>query len=229
MKTNRGLFFILALGFAASAVAAEPSFSVKSWQKELSVSLENGDRNISKLLDISITERKVFTTEKDTERKSLLTARELFAKDKFPQALALYDQVSKSSDEWLEVTEEKGWAFHRQNDFEKALAQTKTLLSQPLIQIVGSEPFFLQSLTQLKICDYAGVLATHQLFKDTQRERVQRIQELAQDGTSPAFVKVIEKADEFPCSLSRRASAEAKSPASSVATCVTPRNSRVKT
>jgi hypothetical protein len=128
----------------------------------------------------------------------MLKARKLFEAGKFSEALKEYDKVPRGSDQWLEAVEEKGWAYHRQKDYQKALAQTKTLLSQAFLPVIGSEPFFLQSLSQLKICDYKSILETHELFKTSQRQRIQDIQNLAKTGESPAVQSLTTKALTFP-------------------------------
>ncbi len=122
----------------------------------------------------------------------------LFEKKQFQAALDEYQKIERGTDNWLEAVEEKGWTYFRLGDYEKSLAETKTLLSEPFLQIVGSEPFFLQSLTQLKICDYKGVLDTNQKFKDSQRKRIEAIEKLTETGSSIAFLKLIDKTDRFP-------------------------------
>ena len=95
-------------------------------------------------------------------------------------------------------SEEKGWAYFRQGDFQKSLAQTKTLLSPQFGEVVASESYFLQSLTQLRLCDYKAVLETHAIFKDKQKARIVEVQALTETGMNEAFAKVINKTDKFP-------------------------------
>ncbi len=196
MKTLKS--FVLILISMAMQPALASSFSVSSWEDELQSTLESEKKDLTKILAFAKIEKKYLTRANSSERKNITQARTLFTSNKMPAALEKYNLIEKGSDYWLESVEEKGWAYHRQDDYEKALAQTKTLLAEPLIQVVGSEPFFLQSLSQLKICDYQGVLATHQLFKDSQRARIESIEKLAQSGQSSAVLKVIEKANSFP-------------------------------
>jgi hypothetical protein len=200
MKNVKALTFIL-MPFVATTIlaanAAASSLSVSSWEQNLKSSLEAG-KDITPFFDLKKIEKQTLTPVETADRKNMLEARRLYAAGKFDEALAKYNLIPKGSDYWLEAVEEKGWAYHVKNDFAKSLAQTKTLLSEPLVQIVGSEPFFLQSLSNLKICDYKNVFETDQEYKDTQKKRVAAIEQLAQTGDSPELANVINKAESFP-------------------------------
>jgi hypothetical protein len=174
--------------------AKEGSFSVKQWT-ERNPSLAP---LVSEWLRL---ETSLFDSSRSKDRTTMQKARELFAAGKMNESLALYNQIEKGSDYWLEAVEEKAWIFHREKEFDKALAQSKTLLSQAFVPVVGPEPFFLQSLTNLKICDYKAILETHQLFKNSQRQRIQDLKDLAQSGNNSALLSVITKADAFPLSF----------------------------
>jgi hypothetical protein len=177
--------------FAGLTAEAKESFSVKAWSESLKTSLAKNGKDVPKLLD----------RQKSRERRAIESARKMFEKGDFKKALTRYDQVEKGSDLWLEAVEEKGWSHYRQNDVQKALAQTKTLLSPTFLPIVGAEPFFLQSLSLLKICDYKGILETHKLFKETQKPRLTDIQKLADGGTNQALQDLALKADRFPLEI----------------------------
>ena len=192
MNKNLLLSFFVGTTLVASLASAE-GFSVKTWSKGL-------DATTKKSIDFAQIEKGLFS-EKNSDLQAIVKARDLFSKGQFEAAITAYDLVPKGSSYWLEAIEEKGWAYHRKGDLNKALAQTKTLLSDQFLPIVGTEAFFLQSLSQLKICDYKGVLETNQLFKDSQRTRVIAIQKLSKEGTNSALQNVIEKADSFPLSL----------------------------
>lgn len=196
MSPKTVLSFLLPLMVATTATAGQ--FSVQTWEDSLKASLNSGKTNVAPFFTFEKYEKEALSRKTSADRKLMLEARKLFAADKFDAAIAKYNQIDKGSDYWLEAVEEKGWAYHRKGDFEKALAQTKTLLAEPLVQVSGSEGFFLQSLSQLKICDYPGIFKTHQAFKDTQKARVAAIEALAQTGTSPALMKAVEKAENFP-------------------------------
>lgn len=164
--------------------------SVSEWAKQ-SVTFDTRDL-----------ETKTLGTCSDCENKSVLKkARVQFGKGAFDEAIANYNAIPRGNTYWLSAVEEKGWAYFRQENYEKALAQTKTLTAPPFAEIVNSEAFLLQSLTQLKICDYKGVFETHNLFKEKQKARILEVQNLAQSGWNEALANLLKKTDKFPLTL----------------------------
>ena len=185
-----------------ASTARADSFSISHWEKDLQSALSAGKTDLTPFFDLGKIEKASLSRTMTADRKNMQDARELYAKGKLDEAIQKYNLIEKGSDYWLEAVEEKAWAYHLENNFEKSLAQTKTLLSQPLVEIVGSEPFFLQSLSNLKICDYKSIFDTDQEFKDTQRARISAIEDLSKTGTSPAVSSALDKAEEFPLTFS---------------------------
>lgn len=191
-------FTILVSGVSSPAIAAE-RVSVTEWAKALSADLNN-----KKALTISTVnlEKSALGNCEDCDNKATLKkARDLFAKGQFNEAIAAYNEIPRGNTYWLMAVEEKGWAQFRQDNFEKALAQSKTLLAPQFAEIANSEAFLLQSLTQLKICDYKGVFETHQTFKEKQKARIMEVQKLAQTGWNDSLTKFLKRADKFPLTL----------------------------
>jgi len=201
----RGILSISLLWISAlsSVTQAKSRFSVTEWKSTFSQAAQkNQTAEMQKLLDFAALESKALPSCLECEtKKTLKRARQAFASGNLKQAEALYSKIPKASEMWLESVEEKGWAYFRLDDFERTLAQTKTLLSPPFDVIVNSEAYFLQSLTQLKICDYEGVLKTHRKFKEAQRGRIQEMQSLSQTGRNQGLETVLKKAQEFPLAL----------------------------
>ncbi|MGZ3773363.1 MAG: tetratricopeptide repeat protein [Pseudobdellovibrionaceae bacterium] len=138
----------------------------------------------------------------DCENKeNLKKARQQFAKGEFENALTNYNLVPRGDTYWLTAVEEKGWAYFQQENYEKALAQTKTLLAPQFAEIVNTEAFLLQALTQLKICDYKGVFETNTIFKEKQKKRILEVQSLAQSGWNDSLETFLKKVDQFPLTL----------------------------
>jgi hypothetical protein len=202
MKTSSRILLTFAICASGNFAAGAQSLAIETWKQELRTSIETGKPALNQVLSTKAIEQRIFSAQSE-DSKLMEKARLLFAKERFSDALSVYNQIPKDSPYWLEAVEEKSWAFHRVQDFEKSLAQTKTLLSEPLVQVIGSEPFFLQALSQLKICDYAGVLKSNKLFKETQTERILAIEELAKSGDSLAVQKAVEKANQFPLNFSQ--------------------------
>lgn len=190
----------LGSGFAQ---ARDVKFSVEEWAQQVQNSMAAKDsKEISRLLNLKSIEEKALERSDSADRRAMEKGRELFSQNKFNEAIAAYNQVSKDSDFWLESIEEKAWSYVRLNELNKALAQTKTLMSPVFNSVVGTEPFFLQSLANLKICDYKGVLETHRLFKDSQRARIKEMQNLADHGTSATLDSAVSKIKTIPVRIS---------------------------
>jgi hypothetical protein len=202
MKTLRAFSSVVLLVLVAAQAHAE-SLSVRTWESNLKRSLDAGKTDIAPFFAFEKLEKQVLSHSENADRKNMMAARELYEKGHFAEAIQKYQLIPKGSDYWLEAVEEKGWAYHLQENYAKSLAETKTLLAEPLVGIVGSEPFFLQSLNNLKICDYKAIFETDQTYKETQRARVSAIENLAKTGSSPALDKVIASVDSFPMTFTQ--------------------------
>lgn len=200
----RPAVFALITLFVWTASATSPSNDIKvsEWTQKLRKNLRGTDVNlVLQTLQTSDLLKSLEHQPASPHRQTLLNARKLYAKGQYKAAIAQYDRIPKGTDEWLEAVEEKGWAFYRQGLTDRSMAQAKTLLSPTFRGIVGTEPFYLQSLSQLKVCDYVSVLETHKLLRESQRERMVSIQELADKGDSPAVQTVLRRTDRFPLTL----------------------------
>jgi len=199
---SKSILPILVFTAGLNSFAAE-RFSVKTWQENLSATIQTkNSAAIAKAIKIDDLQKLVIKDCTDCENKQLMkTARDLFAKGNYEEARTVYDNISKSSDYWLESVEEKGWTYFRQNRFDDVLAQTKTLLSPPFNDYVRSEAYFLQSLSHLKVCDYKDLFLTNSLFKEKMKSRLLSIQKLSESGMNDSFLQFISKASQFPLKL----------------------------
>ncbi|WP_413944530.1 hypothetical protein [Bdellovibrio sp. HCB-162] len=189
---------IVVCGLHSQALAAD-RVSASDWAKSWVKSLES---NGASSFNTSSLEKKALGSCSDCDNKaSLKKARSQFAKGQFDEAISTYNEIPRGNTYWLSAVEEKGWAYFRQENYEKALAQTKTLLAPQFAEVSNSEAFLLQSLTQLKICDYKGVFETHQIFKEKQKNRIMEVQNLAKSGWNDSLAQVLRKADQFPLTL----------------------------
>lgn len=203
MISNVGFNLLLqALLVVSTTAQAAERFSVKDWNESFARAVQKNDRvQIEKLTNIQQIEDQAIGLCVDCKNKNQMRkARNLFAKGEYAEAEKIYNTIPKGTDLWLEAVEERGWTHFRRDNFEKALAQTKTLLSPQFVAAVNSEAFFLQSLAQLKICNYEGILETHKAFKEKQRSRILAIQELSKVGVNDALKKAIAEMDKFPLS-----------------------------
>lgn len=198
---NSALTATLLMTFGSPARAER--LSVKEWGQSFEQSLAKDPKKALKLLDFKNLERQAVPACVDCSVKTKIQkAREHFAKGQYDQSLMLYNQVPRGTDYWFEAIEEKGWSFFRKNEIEKALAQTKTLLSPQFSEVISAEAYFLQALSNLKVCDYKGVFETTQLFKEKQKNRLLAVQELSEEGFSKLFLNFLEKVDRLPLAVS---------------------------
>jgi hypothetical protein len=102
----------------------------------------------------------------------------------------------------LQAVEEKAWTYFRQNQLDASLGQTKTLLAPQFAGYVGSEAYFLQSLANLKTCNYKEVFETNKLFKEKQKPRLAEIQNLSKTGMNDSMAKIMVTTETFPMSFS---------------------------
>lgn len=101
----------------------------------------------------------------EADRVHLSIARLAYETGDYQGAVSAYNKVDKKGPRYLESLEEAAWAEFRNNETTKALAKLKTVTSPAFKDQVRSEPFFLQSLAQLRVCDFKAVFKTIDLFK----------------------------------------------------------------
>jgi hypothetical protein len=188
---------ILASALSLQAQAAE-RFYLSTWEKSFKSSVKTA-ADAEKALNTSGIEKQYLSLCTDCDNKDAMKqARTVYAKGNYDEAIRLYNEIPRGNDYWMNAVEEKGWAYFRQDDFEKSLAQTKTLLSPQLSETANSEAYLLRSLSLLKICDYKEIFANHQNFKEKQKAKILEIQNLAETGYNDTFKTVILKSEQFP-------------------------------
>ena len=110
---------------------------------------------------------------------SLMTqARRNYSKGRLDRAIALYNQVNRESEYWLDALEEKASALGRQRKYDETLAILKTVLAPQFEGRISSSPYAIQAITQLKTCDYTGVLKTNKDFKKKFSQRISDLENL---------------------------------------------------
>jgi hypothetical protein len=114
-------------------------------------------------------------------------ARALYAKGDLAKAVETYNQITPSSDFWLDSIEERAWAATRQGDFEKALADLQSITSAVWTSQVGPETYMLSTFVSLKICAYKDVVKKIGLFKKRMLPRVDALQAMVDQPLPAAF------------------------------------------
>lgn len=131
-------------------------------------------------------------TNTDNDQSIFKKARNSFEQKKYVESIEEYNKIPQTSDRYFLALEEKAWAHLQLDQYDKALAHTRTLTSSALTGLVGTEPFLLQALIQLKICDYVGVFQTLKDFKKYKRTQIEAIQSLAKTKQNGVSRKTLE-------------------------------------
>lgn len=128
-------------------------------------------------------------------------ARILYQKGDLDGALKAYNQIPKSSSLWIESVEERAWIHLRQNDFDKALGESITLLSPALAPLVGPESYYLANFLSLKACDYPRIFKNSETFKARHSSRLKDIEDLATKGSNKSLNGILESFEKKGVSL----------------------------
>jgi hypothetical protein len=122
--------------------------------------------------------------------------RVLFQKGDFQAADNAYEQIPKSSTLWVQSLEERAWGDIRQDDYDKALGKSVTMLSPALVPLVGPESYFLANYLSLKACDYPRIFKNSELFKQRYRDRLGDLQDLAKTGSNKELAGILDRFDQ---------------------------------
>ncbi|MCC6138134.1 MAG: hypothetical protein IT287_05850 [Bdellovibrionaceae bacterium] len=160
------------------------------WQLVLALALNNDAATSAKLLQ-NLMASKVSPVQEDL--MSMTAARMLFESGYMDAAIKYYKKVPKSSDYWLEAQEEIAWSYIRKGEPQNALAITESLVIPEFKNIVGPETVFLRSLSQLKVCDYPGVLKSLNTFRERYQPRTKEMLLVAENANTPAVKEFVQK------------------------------------
>lgn len=152
------------------------------------------DRNTEAVKTLKNVSQKKITSD-DKSRVAMTLGRIFFQAGKYAEASEQYDLVAKSSPYWLKSLEEKAWAHYHLKKTGKSLAILKTLTNPVFADEVSPEVYFLQSLNQLKTCDYLAVFKTIEHFKKVARTPLAEAEQKANAGDRAAKAKVNEYSD----------------------------------
>jgi hypothetical protein len=161
------------------------------------------DRNNEAVQTLKSVETQKITSEAKS-RVSMTLGRIYYQAGKFAESAEQYDKVGKDSPYWLKSLEEKAWAQYQLKNTGKSLAILKTLTNPVFADEVSPEVYFLQSLNQLKTCDYPGVFKTIEQFKKVSKAPLAEAEQKANAGDSQAKAKV----DEYSQTISKLQLAE---------------------
>jgi len=150
-----------------------------SWQLVLALSTGDDAGTAAKALAVLM---KAPNNPVSEDLMTVTAARLLFQNGFLDAAIKYYEKVPKSSDYWFDAQEEAGWSYIRKGEPQNTIAITKTLTVPEFTSLIGPEPMFLQSLAQLKVCDYPAVVTTLNQFRDRFKTRAKELMAVSESS-----------------------------------------------
>lgn len=105
-------------------------------------------------------------------------ARVEYAAGRFQKAIDYYSQVPLKSDRWTLAKEEKAWAYLRMEQHQNALGEVGGLTQGNFNFELGIEPFLLEGIVHLKLCQYKGVYDVIKRLKEQKGAWISGIEEV---------------------------------------------------
>lgn len=174
---------------SAQAPTSSREKSAMDWQLVIAYSLNDQADRAAKLL------AGLMKASHPPVRKDLMqltAARLLFQNGYFDAAIKYYEKVSKTSDYWTEAQEEMGWAHLRKGEPHNAFALSQSLVAPALNDQVSPEAFLVRALSQLKLCDYSGLVSTLQNFPQRFKERTILLSKISQESVPEEVRQAVE-------------------------------------
>lgn len=121
----------------------------------------------------------------------MTAARLLYQNGLLDGAIDYYKKISKSSEHWFLAQEEMAWAYLRKGEPQNTLALTKSFVipefAKSFSWLTGPEAFYVQTLGQLKVCDYTAVLSSLKQYREIYQDRAIQLQSVAQSQSLEGF------------------------------------------
>lgn len=170
-----------------------PSKSIEraraGWQLVIAYSLSNQVEDAAKVL-AHLMKSQPLPVSRDL--MDLTAARLLFQRAMYAPAIRYYEKVPKSSEYWTDAQEEMAWAFIRKGEPHNAMAISKSLVTPAMVTQAGAEGFFVHSLSQLKVCDYPGVISSLGEFSKRFKARHAELERVTKTTENSEVKKVVE-------------------------------------
>lgn len=177
---------------AVAMTSSQAAASVNAAQEiDRAIIFALADRNTEAVKTLKAVSTKKISSE-DKSRAAVTLGRIYFQGGKYAEAVEQYELVAKDSTYWLKSLEEKAWTQYQLKNTGKSLAVLKTLTNPVFADEVAPEVYFLQSLNQLKTCDYLAVFKTIEQFKKAAREPLAVAEQKANAGDRNAKATVAE-------------------------------------
>lgn len=160
-----------------------------AWQMVIAYSLNNQVEEAAKVLAHVMKSKPAPVSR---ELMELTAARLLYQRAMYAPAIKYYEKIGKSSEYWTDAQEEMAWAFIRKGEPQNAMAISKSLVTPAMVNQAGAEGFFVHSLSQLKVCDYPGVIDSLEQFSKRFKARHAVLQKVNAGSETKQAGKVIE-------------------------------------
>lgn len=151
------------------------------WQLALSYALNDNAGEAAKIIGQLLKNKNSPYSE---DLINLTAGRLLFQNGYFEAASKYYEKITKASNYWLEAQEELAWTYLRKGETQNSLAISKSLMNSAFEGYLGPEPYFVESLGQLKVCDYKKVMAGLEQFPKNFKTRTLELDKLAKGEKS---------------------------------------------
>lgn len=187
--------FALILIFALTMSAPQLTMAANSESGAFKSAIEMAKKNrITKA--ISVIESLIQKSSLNKNLLYLTLGRLQYQKNNLALAIDAYNKVEKESDYWVDALEEKAWAYTRNQDYNKALAELKSILNPVFINLASPESVMLAAFVDLKICNYKGVAEKIPLFKKLMLPKVEGLEMLVKNPKSDLATQYISKMKE---------------------------------
>lgn len=160
------------------------------WQLALSQALNNKADEAAKIIGQLLKNKNSPYSE---DLINLTAGRLLFQNGFFEAAGKYYEKISKKSDYYLEAQEELAWTYLRQGQTQNSVAVSKSLMNSAFEGYLGPEPYFVETLGHLKICDYPKVVDGLAQFPKRFKTRAADLAKLAKGENSPFLEESLNK------------------------------------
>jgi tetratricopeptide (TPR) repeat protein len=159
------------------------------WQLVIAYSLNNQVEESAKVL-AHVMKNDPQPVSKDL--MDLTAARLLYQRAMYTPAIRYYEKIPKTSEYWTDAQEEMAWSYIRKGEPQNAMAISKSLVTPAMAGQAGAEGFFVHSLSQLKVCDYPGVISSLQEFSKRFKARNSALEQVNAGSQNKEVAKVIE-------------------------------------
>jgi tetratricopeptide (TPR) repeat protein len=186
LKTNSALL----KDMASKLPANTKERALVDWQLALSYALNDKADEAAKIIGQLLKNKQSPYGE---DLVNLTAGRLLFQNGYFEASIKYYEKIEKKSDYWLEAQEELAWTYLRKGETQNSIAVSKSLMNSAFDGYLGPEPYFVETLGNLKVCDYPKVMDGLSQFPKRFKNRTVELNKLARGEKSTYLDGIMNK------------------------------------